>query len=186
MKLFVKDGNPVDPNFIILDDMIGLMSHHTKFFVNWISTSRHTNTSVFIAAQSISRGVGTVLQKNAHLCFMFRTIHNDELTMMWKAWGQLMGKKDLFIKTFHKVTIPKHSALLFLADDNRSAKHAYKLFCATQAPDFHYSLFSPPAPEETIQEHSIFEEESIDSTEVMTDDSNSTGSGEGEPLFVTD
>jgi hypothetical protein len=51
LKGIKREGKEIRPNFVIFDDLIGVLKSATPEFNNFISTFRHTNTNVMISVQ---------------------------------------------------------------------------------------------------------------------------------------
>ena len=58
-----EHGKKVPPNFVIFDDLMGLLSKNDPFLINFFGTHRHTNTSIFLATQHLKSGANTSLSE---------------------------------------------------------------------------------------------------------------------------
>ena len=123
------------PNAIIFDDLLGTIPMYSAFFMNLIACHRHTNTSLFFTAQSLKRGLGTVLRECTNYAFMFRNINHDSLEAMWHNFGGLFKTCDEFKALLLDVTKEKHVCLLFVNNQN-SIGESYFKFRAKPTPQF--------------------------------------------------
>ena len=123
------------PNFVILDDLLGRIDMYSSFFANWVSTYRHTNTTIFITAQQLKRGISTTMRECTTFCFMFRTVFKDSVTALYESYGQLFEDFEDFKENFIKVTSVDHQALVFHNDQN-NFDETYCTWIAESAPDF--------------------------------------------------
>jgi hypothetical protein len=52
----MKNKKPPARNFVIFDDLIGLLGKNDPFLINFFGTHRHTNTDVYLATQHLNTG----------------------------------------------------------------------------------------------------------------------------------
>lgn len=129
-----ESGKENKPNFIILDDLMGVAEWNDKRIVNWVANFRHTNTTVFLTAQRLAQGSSTTVRDCTDMAFIFNGNTFSSQEHLWNAYGQAMpgktkGEKfDLFQEVIKAVTMceedneeDKHQALVFI---NRKQKAA--------------------------------------------------------------
>jgi len=84
-----KSNHELPPNFIVFDDLMGILSgaRVPDCFNHFISTHRHTNTWVFILTQSIENGVPTRLKNMTNFAFVCQQEDKDMCHAVYKAFG---------------------------------------------------------------------------------------------------
>lgn len=124
------------PNFIIFDDMLGLVGQYKDDFRNFIATCRHTNTSIFFTAQQHS-GAGTTLKSNLTHAFIFITNNETELDGV----GTMIGlKAKSLLKVFRRKCKEKYQCLLYinhvdlLNDYNENGQSSPRYYRSFKAP----------------------------------------------------
>lgn len=115
-----KTGKPIPHNFIVFDDLVGLLESNTGAFVNFITTFRKTNTSVFIATQYLNRNISPTVRVCIFNAILFYAADKRSLTAMYDAFGMHgYDSFEAFKKVFfEKVNIKEHRALLFSFEEN--------------------------------------------------------------------
>ena len=71
--LYEKYKDKIPPNFIVLDDCIGLFNTQRNLFKNFISTFRHSKISVFIVSQYPNALLTTVIKENLDYIISFKS-----------------------------------------------------------------------------------------------------------------
>ena len=104
------------PNFVILDDCLGLLKE-SEWFNNWISTYRHTNTSIFIMSQYLAsrQSVNTLLRNCTTFALMWPSISKNNLQAMYNAYGGVFENEEEFKRELLKCKNVKHTCLLYKA-----------------------------------------------------------------------
>jgi len=131
-----KHGNAweLKPNFILFDDCLSLLIG-SKFFNNWVSTFRHTNTYPIILTQymAASRSVSTLLRNCTNIAFMWPQSLKNSLQSMHAAYGQLFDSYDEFCAELNKCRERKFSCLVYRNSPDYIDKRAY---CRIRAGEF--------------------------------------------------
>lgn len=120
---------PVPPNFIILDDLLGVIPHNAGWFKNWISLSRSFSTYVFITMQNLTQGASTTVRLQTDFAIMFHCQDAGYVKMLYEKWGMATspGRKFAdFQSTLHAVTSQSHTCLFYNKHIKTSAQDAYK------------------------------------------------------------
>lgn len=96
-EIFEEQGY-VDPNFLILDDQVGILNNRTAWFTNFIGTFRHLNINLFIAVQYLTgtRSVSPIMREQTNFAIMFNSKTHRTLNNLWENYGQLFEKKREF------------------------------------------------------------------------------------------
>ena len=83
-------------SFILFDDLVGVLTQNTPFFQNFVTTARHLNISIVIAAQYIAKGISTTLREQVNFAIMFRSKNQRTLKYLYESFGQLFETYDQF------------------------------------------------------------------------------------------
>jgi hypothetical protein len=134
-----NDGEPVDHNLIILDDCLGLIAQSSSFFVNFLSTHRHTSTSIFISAQYLVRGTSPTLRELANYAFMWASDSKRNKTALYESFGQRFDTEADFLQALEKATSVPYQCLKY--DQSKSGLEAYSAFIGmAKVPDFKWKF----------------------------------------------
>lgn len=125
-------------NFVIIDDSLGLVGGSSKngqvgFFQNFVSTHRHTRTTIFLLSQLLtaSRSVSTVVRANTSYGFLWPTNMLNAVNGLYENYGQMFTKKE-FKAELDKCRERKYSCLVF--SNNPHFKTAAEAYCRIVAP----------------------------------------------------
>ena len=130
-----EGGELIPPNFIIMDDLMGKISIYTPFFTNWIASYRHTNTTIFMSGQALTRTTPTFMRSCADYAFMFRTLGETDIDYLRNYWGGLFMDKKTFSPFFKKSTEQEHSCLVY-SRENVRIKDAYAVHISSIVPPY--------------------------------------------------
>ena len=113
-KIAEKDGS-VEPNFIIFDDLVGVLNNSTQWFSNFMSTFRHTNTTIFIAVQYLPgrNAVSPLMREQTNYAIMFQSRTKRTLENLFENYGGLFDSADEFKQYFLNATQEKYTAMLY-------------------------------------------------------------------------
>ena len=114
-NIMQKKGK-VPPNFIIFDDLLGLLSKQNGFLNNLFACHRHTNTSIFLCTQHLKSGASTTLREIVNYAICFNSKRRDTIESLYTEFGQLFDSYDEFRKHFLSVTKEKYHAMLYNSD----------------------------------------------------------------------
>jgi hypothetical protein len=111
-----QDGKKIDPNFIIFDDVIGVLRGQTEFFINFMGSFRHTRTSIIIASQYMTarNSISTVMRAQVNYAFLFKTRNKIELENYYNNFGQLFDSYNEFVQYFKDNTEQEYVCILWL------------------------------------------------------------------------
>ncbi|MDR3550793.1 MAG: hypothetical protein P4L31_05225, partial [Candidatus Babeliales bacterium] len=139
------------PNFVILDDCQDLL-RQSAFFNNWISTYRHTSTSVFIISQMLaSRAtISTLLRNSTTFAMMWPSISKNNIDAMYAAYGGVYDSLEEFKKALLKCKKRKYSCLLYKALQKK--KNTYTAIIAEEVPPFKMTFGAGAAPNQQQQQ----------------------------------
>lgn len=123
------------PNFVIFDDCLSLLVG-SKFFNNWVSTFRHTNTYPIILTQymAASRSVSTLLRNCTNYAFLWPQSLENSLKAMHSAYGQMCENYDDFVEELNKCRSRKFSCLVYKNNPDITTKS--QAYCRIKASEF--------------------------------------------------
>jgi hypothetical protein len=113
----IKDADlpKLPPNFIILDDIVGAITG-SQWLQNFITTHRHTNTSIFIAAQYLkTRAIPTCLRENSNYIISFGSGNSNTYKALYEIMGNGKGITDFeqFKKLLQDATSEPYRSLVY-------------------------------------------------------------------------
>jgi hypothetical protein len=92
-----KHGNgfKLPHNYVVFDDNNGVLTQ-SPFMINFISTHRHTSTTVFVLSQLLTaRGaVSTTMRANTSFALMWPTSSGNAIKGLFDNYGGLMNKDE--------------------------------------------------------------------------------------------
>jgi len=106
---------PAPPNFIIFDDVVGDLVV-SKYFKKFLTTHRHTSTTVFIATQYPTECCGVVAREIISYGLVFRQASEQAIINIYKCFGGYMEKAD-FLHILEDATKEKYQCLLVNAQE---------------------------------------------------------------------
>ena len=133
-----KSGKQLPPNFLILDDNQGAIAHliyssKGNWFETWLMSHRHTNTTVFICAQTM-RGLGSYCRSTASVAFMFNTNHPDDIKSLFANFGAHYESHKDFKRDFLASTKEKYEAFTMVAG-RPTKQETFFVFKANEVPE---------------------------------------------------
>lgn len=135
----IAKGKEVPPNFIIFDDLIGLLSKNNPFLTNAFSIMRHTNTYYFLATQHLKTGANTTLRELCDYAIVFNSKATNTIVSLYENVGQLFENVGDFKRNFWDITKEPYTAMLYMQnvdniDDN------YMCYKAPDTSNWNYQL----------------------------------------------
>ncbi len=107
--------NAVKPNFIIFEDICGILKG-SDFFNNFITMYRHTNTNIIISVQYLTgrNAISPILREQTTHCFIFDTKTKRTLKNLYDSYGQLFDHEDDFKEYLRANTSEKYACVLYI------------------------------------------------------------------------
>ena len=140
LKNIVESGKEAPPNFVVFDDMIGLLNmKQNTFFTNFISTHRKTNTCVFLATQHLKTGSSTTLREITTHAIVFSSKQLNTIQSLFENFGQLFSNIGEFKDNFFDITKEKYTAMLYLQDAD-NINDNYMIYKAPDVSQWDYVL----------------------------------------------
>ena len=123
-------------NFIIWDDCLGAVNWQDGWMQNFISTYRHTNTSLYITAQQlVNNGSSTLLRENISYGFAFGTSRLTSIKQIYDCLGGQFEKEKEFRVAFKEATKDPYHCLAFV-NGKKCIEDSYFVHCCDPAPEF--------------------------------------------------
>ena len=114
-----RGDKPLRPNLLVIDDLQS--SALTRLFYNstggwfegFLTTHRHTNTTVIILSQSM-RGFSTFMRSLANIAVMFNTSNHEDMKALYKNFGNQFEHFKVFKQYFEKATSEQYQAMMMI------------------------------------------------------------------------
>ena len=110
-------GKPPPKNFVIFDDMVGLLNGNDPFLNHIHTRLRHTSTFLFHNVQYIKGGgINPTIRENVEYVLMFNSKTKNTLNALYENFGQEFENYKSFKKHILKHT-EKHTGILYIQDE---------------------------------------------------------------------
>lgn len=125
----VAQGNKAPANFVIFDDLIGLLSKNDPFLINFFGLHRHTNTTILLATQHLKSGASTTLREVCTHAVIFNSKTFNTITSLYENFGGLFPNLEEFKKCLQETTAEPYTAMLYMQDEDNMNKNYVKFKC---------------------------------------------------------
>lgn len=122
LEKMITNNEKIAPNFVIFDDLQGVLNRNDPLLTNFVSSHRHYNCSVFFCFQYMY-GASPLLRECATYAVMFNSKGNRTLQGLFENFGMLFDNFNDFKKHFFKVTKKPYHAMLYRQDINKLKKN---------------------------------------------------------------
>ena len=112
-----KEGK-IPPNFIVFDDLVGILSRFDNHFINFTTRHRHYNTTILICVQFLNLGANTTLREITSHALMFKATGFNTIESLWKNFGTSFEKYNDWKEFFIEHTKEPFTGLLYNALEN--------------------------------------------------------------------
>ena len=113
-----ETGETPASNFIIFDDLIGLLDKYDNNLMNLFSIHRHLGTSIFMCVQHLNTGTSTLLKECCSHAIMFNSKSFNTLKSLYENFGMLFENLDDFKYNFLDITKEPFTACLYEQDED--------------------------------------------------------------------
>ena len=134
-----NEGKRIPRNFVVLDDLVGLLNKNDPFLINWITKIRHYRTHCYLTAQHLKTGANTTLREVCTHAFMFNSKAFNTLQSLYENFGQMWENFQQFKDVFLKTTSEPYTAMLYLQDQDDIRKN-YLQFKAPDTSNWNFKL----------------------------------------------
>lgn len=135
----ISKGKKTPKNFVVFDDLIGLLSKNDPFLTNFLATSRHTNTHIYLATQHLKTGANTTLREVCTHGIIFNSKTFNTTQSLYECFGGLFANVKKFRKCLQETTKEPYSAMLYITDIEDINKN-YLSWKAPDTSDWNYTL----------------------------------------------
>ncbi len=110
-----KGKESLPHNFIVFDDLQGVLNNQTNWFNNFLATFRHTNTNLIVCNQYLSgkNAVSPIAREQTNYAVMFKSRTRRTLENLYESYGGLFPKFNDFKSYFMAATEQKYTAMLY-------------------------------------------------------------------------
>ena len=136
LEKIANDGKKIPPNFVIFDDLQGVLNRNDPILTNFVSSHRHYNCKAVFFCFQYLYGASPLLRECATFAVMFRSQGNRTLQGLYENFGQLFDNFEEFKKHFFKITKKKYNGMLYIQDISKKKKNYLRF----KAPDM--SIFN--------------------------------------------
>jgi len=136
-----KNDQPLPPNLVIFDDLLGDIDWYSPWMTNWLCSFRHTNTSIVMTAQYLmgAKSVSTCLRECTNVAFIFNSKFKNSLKALYEAYGQLYDDYKEFVEAFHRITGKKFTCMVYDSSEDDIDKNYIEFSAPAKIPDFKVS-----------------------------------------------
>ena len=96
LKKYKEKYGKVPHNFVIFDDLIGLLNLRNGALINFLGTHRHTSTHVLLATQHCNTGSSTLLRELCTHCLAWNSKQYNTIDSLYMNFGQLFDSRETF------------------------------------------------------------------------------------------
>jgi hypothetical protein len=128
LKAMHRKGKKLPQSWIWFDDLQGILTQNTPFFLNLVTTARHLGINIIIAAQYLNTGLNTTLRAQCNYALLWKTKQERALKMCHREFGQLFPSYDDFAAYLQQATAEKYSCVCYMerSDDIDSNYHVIR------------------------------------------------------------
>ena len=119
-----KNNKPPPKNFVIFDDLVGLLDSRDNYINHLHTVGRHTST-VFIHNIQYIKSISPTIREQVELVYMFRSTTKNTMEALYENFGQLFDKYVEF-KNFFLGAIKQYQALLYIQNQDDNNYMIYK------------------------------------------------------------
>ena len=118
------NNQPPPKNFVIFDDLVGILDGRDKYLNHLHTLGRHTST-FFIHNIQYVKSISPTIREQVELVYMFRSNTKNTIEALFENFGQLFDKYVDF-KNFFMTAIKKYQALLYIQSRDENNYMIYK------------------------------------------------------------
>ena len=136
-----KDGE-VPPNFIIFDDLVGVLANQTSFFNSFITTCRHLNISVFIAVQYLTgkNAISPTMRQQTTHAIMFHSKMKSTVENLYENYGQMFDSLKEFRQHYDEITKDQYVAMIYLEKEDDINKNYFGIRAPKNIPELKFEF----------------------------------------------
>jgi hypothetical protein len=137
-----KEKGKIEPNFIVFDDLQGILNNSTNYFNNFLSTFRHTNTNILVCNQYLAgkNAVSTLAREQTNYAILFQSRTRRTLENLYESYGGLFPTLDAFKQYFLKATKEPYSAMLYSEDVDTLEENYITIMAPEDYPEMEFDF----------------------------------------------
>ena len=136
---YIGQGNKPVPNYVIFDDLIGLLSKNDPFLINFFGLHRKFGTTILLCTQHLKTGASTTLREVCTHAIMFNSKTFNTITSLYENFGGLFSNLQQFKECLQETTKEPYTAMLYLQDEDDINKNYLKFKCPDTS-NWNYTL----------------------------------------------
>lgn len=129
----IRNKKPIPHNFLILDDLLGIINVHSRYMKWFLSCHRHTSTTVVIISQYLIANISTQLRTLCDYAVIFGNRFRRDRKNISDFAGQLCDSEDEFLRLMD--SLKKHEAILYNSH-GKTKEEAYMFWKAELPGEF--------------------------------------------------
>jgi NhaP-type Na+/H+ and K+/H+ antiporter len=130
LKQYRKETGQVIENFIIFDDLQGVLNTQDNTLNSLFSTFRHYGSSIFLSCQYMNQAASTTLRENTQYAICFNSKTENTIKSLFQSFGQLFDNYNEFKKHFLNATKESYHAMLYIESEEDKAKNYQSIIAA--------------------------------------------------------
>lgn len=135
----IQETGKVTPCFLILDDMLGLITTREPELLNLFSIMRHLGLTIFLAVQYVNQGSSTTLREVCTHAVMYNSKGLNTIKSLYESFGQLFENEKEFKTNFLDITKEDFTACLY-DNDIDEVEDNYMIFKSPDMSNIDYKL----------------------------------------------
>lgn len=137
-----RKGKKIPQNFLLFDDMVGLLDGDNSYMNNLWSKFRHTNTNILISVQycNARKGLNQLLKEQTNNVLAWKTNNQRTYQVVFECWGNGFRNVKEFEQHWNKHTEKDFQAMLI----RTYQKEQKKYYSSVMAPDMTKFKNLPP------------------------------------------
>ena len=133
----IQENGSIAPSFVIFDDLVGILNNQTQWFINFISTHRHYNVNIIIAAQYLTgrNAISPIMREQTSVAVLFNSKTRRTLENLYESYGQLFPTLREFQDYFFTVTKEPYVAMVYFEDRDELSENYVPMIAPADLPN---------------------------------------------------
>ena len=125
-----KNTGKIPSNFVIFEDLQGLLNRNDPVLTNYVSSHRHYASSLFFNFQYLF-GASPLLRECTTYAILFRSLGHRTINGLYENFGMAFDSFNDFKDYFLKNTKKKYTAMMYMQNEHKKEKNYIRF----KAPD---------------------------------------------------
>jgi len=135
----IAKKNKPTPNFVVFDDLLGLLNKQDKFLMNFLAIHRHLGCTVFMAFQHLNFGTSTTMREICSHAVLFSSKSYNTINSVYENFGTLFDSYKDFKNFFIHITSQPYTGMLYIQDSD-DIDNNYFLYRAPDMSEVKYQI----------------------------------------------